>query len=641
MTARNNAHEDTSAGKTDAGETADLHDTSAGKRDARETTGLYDTSAGKTDARETAGLHDTSAGKADAGETAGLHKTSAGKAIPRMTIGVKGVLGIVLGVLTVTFGAGLLAAASYLISLSAVAGNIGVLTLPIVAVRFFGIGRAVCRYGERYLTHAATFAVGAQLRTRLYRAVERLSPLAWRTSQSEMARALVFDVDVWQEWYVRTLTPAVCALVTALIGAGVLAMIDVHLSLIYAVGAFFLIAVMPYALQRWTRTSRMAEEREQSALAEEVSEVVLGLTDARLLGAASIVREEAQQAIERLRQAQVRTGVQDALANGAVELTMHVTVWLTLVCACACVAEGTLGGVWLAAVVIGVSACMEAFLPMVGAVRYHETVRGVVHHLTEATDAPMRTGTLGCEAGDVVFDHVSLHADGRSIIDDVSFTVREGEHVAIVGASGSGKTTLTRLVYGHLLPDTGRVTVGGADTRELAQGAVERICAPIPQEIDLFAGTIADNVRLADPHALPARLTYAMEKSELRDLEASRTLTALGRELSGGQRQRIAIARYLMVADRPLAVWDEPLSHLSADMADRLARTLLATRDGRSLLLVTHRLDGLDAFDRILVMHEGRIIEQGSEAHLLAQNGHYARLKRAWQDSVDTSDEEG
>lgn len=556
-----------------------------------------------------------------------------------MMVQVKGACGIVLGVLTVLMGAGLLASASYLVSLASLPIGIGALTLPIVAVRFFGIGRAVCRYGERYLTHAATMAVATEIRTRLYGAAERLSPVR-EASRTDVARSLVLDADVLQEWYVRMLTPAVTASVTALVGTAVLYMVEPVLAGIYLGGAVLMSVVVPYVSARQTHKMSREVQEAQSALADGLTEMVLGLTDARLFGAQDTLREEQMRTIDRLRHAQVRVSVWEALMQGASELASHLTVWLIFVGACICVSEGRLQGVWLAAVVIGVSACMEAFLPMVSAVRYHDTARRVTRHMAKTIGAePLVRGTHKAKGGDISFDHVTYEAGGRIIADDVTFTVRRGEHIALVGASGSGKTTLLRLLYGYLRPSSGRITVGGIEVGDLADGEIESIIAPIPQEIDLFAGTLADNVRLADPSADEARLCEVWQKSEADDLPPERTVAALGRELSGGQRQRIAIARYLLTADRDIALWDEPLAHLSADTAARLHRTLMATRQNQTLLLVTHRLEGLADFDRILVLDGGRIVEQGTEQDLLARRGHYARLKRTQADTIDMQEE--
>ncbi|MBQ5636836.1 MAG: hypothetical protein IIV08_04695, partial [Selenomonadales bacterium] len=215
-----------------------------------------------------------------------------------MNVYVKGTLGILLGFLTIGMGAGLLASASYLISLSALMPNIGVLTLPIVAVRFFGIGRAVCRYGERYLTHAATFAILSRIRTDLYNALEPLAPMALGHARQDLSRTLVFDADILQEWYLRVLTPSVVAAMTYGVGAIVLAWISPSLALVYTAGALLVSALMPHLSRARARVLLTEKEAAEEKLSASLEELVHGLTDARSSGAESRFAEAEARHIE-------------------------------------------------------------------------------------------------------------------------------------------------------------------------------------------------------------------------------------------------------------------------------------------------------------------------------------------------------
>ena len=562
-----------------------------------------------------------------------------------MNVYGKGVFGILLGFLTVGMGAGLLASASYLISLSALMPNIGVLTLPIVAVRFFGIGRAVCRYGERYLTHAATFAILSRIRTELYNALEPLAPMALGHARQDLARTLVFDADILQEWYLRVLTPSVVAAMTYGIGAAVLAWISPSLALVYTAGALLVCIVMPHLSRARARTFLTEKEAAEEKLSASLEELVHGLTDARSGGAEKRFVEAERCHIEAVRVAEERLFLKQAAEDGVSETISHLTVAGILFFGVCAVTDGLLGGIWLAAVTLGVSACMEAFLPMTGALRFAFTVQRAKSHLRSVTDTPppVRGEQAASFADEVRFDNVSYMADGRAIVDGVSFAIKRGQKVAIVGASGSGKTTLTRLLLGYHHPTSGTVTFDGTPTTSLRAGEAEKRIAPIPQRIDVFGATVADNIRLAEPTADEDALLRAYRLAEMEEEDGSlsleRSLAAGGHELSGGQRQRIAIARYLLAKGRDLAVWDEPLTGLSADMAERIGIRLMDSLQGRALLLVTHRLSHLDDFDEILVMDNGRIIERGTEQDLLTLGGRYAEMKRTQLDWIDADDE--
>ena len=561
-----------------------------------------------------------------------------------MNVRIKGVCGILLGFLTVGMGAGLLGSAAYLISLSALMPNIGALTLPIVAVRFFGIGRAVCRYGERYLTHAATFAILSRIRTDLYNALEPLAPLSLGHAKQDLSRTLVFDADILQEWYLRVLTPSVVAGMTYLFGAAVLAWISPAMAVVFTLGALVMGIVVPHISRARSGALLTAKEEAEERLSASLDELVRGLADARAGGAEDIFAAQEERCIEAVRRAEYSLYTRQAVEDGISETVAHLTVALVLLFGVFAVEESLLPAIWLAAVTLGTSACMEAFLPMTNALRFSLAVQRAKHHLSAVTGIePLARGDgIAAFEREIRFDNVSFVSGGRSIVEDVSLTITRGKRIAIVGASGSGKTTLTRLLLGYHYPTKGSITYDGQATTSLRAGEAERIIAPIPQKIDIFGATIGDNIRLAEPSADQGALARAHRMAELDEGEAlgtDRLLAAGGRELSGGERQRIAIARYLLTEGRQLAVWDEPLTGLAADMAHRIGKRLTETLGDRALLLVTHRLTGLDTFDEILVMDGGRIIERGTEAELLARGGRYAEMKRAQSDWVDADDE--
>jgi ATP-binding cassette subfamily B protein len=222
------------------------------------------------------------------------------------------------------------------------------------------------------------------------------------------------------------------------------------------------------------------------------------------------------------------------------------------------------------------------------------------------------------------------------VLRDVSFTVPAGAVVAVVGPTGSGKSTLGALLCRLYEPPRGTVRVAGTDVLDLPVGRLRRSVGYVPQESFLFSRPLRDNVRLADETAGPERLEAVARRAGLtEDLAAfpggwDTVVGERGLTLSGGQRQRVALARALL-ADPPFLVLDDVLASVDAAKEWEITRALRAAASGRTTLLMTHRLKAAAEADAIVVLDEGRVVEQGRHADLLAAGGLYARLWRVQQ----------
>jgi ABC-type multidrug transport system fused ATPase/permease subunit len=197
------------------------------------------------------------------------------------------------------------------------------------------------------------------------------------------------------------------------------------------------------------------------------------------------------------------------------------------------------------------------------------------------------------------------------VLDGLSLRLDPGRRVALVGASGAGKTTVVNLLLRFLDPEAGRVTLNGRDLRAYRQDDVRAVIAVVGQEAHLFSASVRDNVALARPEAGDAEVLHALGRAGLGDWMESLPdgldthVGEEGRRLSGGQRQRVALARALL-ADAPVLVLDEPTAHLDPATAERLMADLLAAAGTRSVLLITHRPEGLALADEVVDLGEGR-----------------------------------
>ncbi|WP_303629848.1 amino acid ABC transporter ATP-binding/permease protein [Actinomadura madurae] len=229
--------------------------------------------------------------------------------------------------------------------------------------------------------------------------------------------------------------------------------------------------------------------------------------------------------------------------------------------------------------------------------------------------------------------------DAPYALDGISLDLMPGRRCAIVGPSGSGKTTLTSVLLRFLEPAGGRASLNGVDLRALTGDDVRRVIGLCAQDAHLFDSTIGENIRLARPAATDDEIRDVLRRARLLDWVETlpRGLDTHvgehGAQVSGGQRRRIALARALL-ADPPVLLLDEPGEHLDIATADALTADLLTATEGRTTLLVTHRLAGLDAVDEIVVLDGGRVADRGTHAALLSRPGPYRALWEREQATV-------
>jgi ATP-binding cassette subfamily B protein len=250
--------------------------------------------------------------------------------------------------------------------------------------------------------------------------------------------------------------------------------------------------------------------------------------------------------------------------------------------------------------------------------------------------APAAPVAMPPPRGAIAFDRVTFAyggAPGARVIDDLSFSIAPGERVALVGASGAGKSTVFQLIMRFYDSRQGKVLVDGVDVRTVDPRELRACIAPVPQDPSIFGGTVSENIAYGRPEADEAAIEAAARRAAadgfIREL-ASGYATELGERgvtLSGGQKQRLAIARAIL-KDAPILLLDEATSALDAHNEAQVQAALDDVMTGRTTLVIAHRLATVQKADRILVMDEGRIVEEGTHAALVAKGGVYANLAR-------------
>ncbi|MBV9940692.1 MAG: thiol reductant ABC exporter subunit CydC, partial [Solirubrobacterales bacterium] len=521
---------------------------------------------------------------------------------------------VILGALTVVFGVGLMASAGYLISRAAERPPILSLMVAIVAVQAFGLGRPVMRYLERLASHDMALRMLGRVRTRVYGRLEPLAPAELDCYRhGDLLSRMVADVDAQQNLYLRSLEPALVALVAGAVSAGAAAAFLPAAGVVLAAGLLTAGVVVP-ALSGWL--GARAAQRQAGARGELSAELV------ELMRASpEVVAFGAEQAgLARVRAADralVKLARRDALAAGAGDglglMVAGATVVAVLELAVSASAQGHLDRVLIATLALLALASFEAVTPLGAAARELFATLAAGRRLLELTggkaavqDSP-RPAPAPSWPFALALEHVRARypRQPRPALEGVSLRLQAGERIALLGPSGAGKTTIVNLLLRFLDPEVGAVTLAGRDLRDYDQEGVRRVIAVAGQDSHLFSASIRDNVRLARPDASDCDVEQALRRARIWDWigELADGLDTLvgeeGRELSGGQRQRIVLARALL-ADAPVLVLDEPTAHLDPETANELVRDVFSAAGDQTVLLITHRDEGLELVDRVV-----------------------------------------
>lgn len=551
-------------------------------------------------------------------------------------------LGIILAILTLLASIGLLTLSGWFLAGTSLAGFAGIYSfnymLPAAGVRGAAIFRTAGRYFERLVSHDATFRVLSHLRVFTFKKILPLSPggIA-RFRQGELLNRLVADVETLDHLYIRVISPIIAAFVVIMAIMFGLGLIDARLANTLGGIMLTLLIVLPFVFYYAGKPIGRDLTDLRGQYRTVLTSMLQGQAELTVFGALPRFRQNLAQLeakwLHRQAQQANLTGLSQSLMILASGLTATLILWLA--------ADGIDNSFMPEALIALFTFCALAAFESLAPV----TV--AFQHLGQVMTSATRISHLIEQKPDVTFPEKGGEKNNRAtltmhnvcftyptqpmqVINHVDLTIEAGQHIALLGKTGCGKSTLLQLINRAFDPTHGTISLNNLPIADYDEATLRSMMSVVPQRVHVFSHTLRENLTMAKEDATDEELKHVIQQVGLGQLlENDEGLNAWmgdgGRQLSGGEQRRLGLARALL-HNAPLVLLDEPTEGLDADTEQQILALLHQHCQGKAVLMITHRLHGLDKMDKICVMDGGKIVETGTHASLLQQQGHYAKF---------------
>ncbi len=563
---------------------------------------------------------------------------------PRLLVFTKGVRWriagtVAIGLLAVGLGIARLGLLGWLIGLVFAGRDVTSLDGPILAIALVMVLRGAAEHWRAVVAHETAARVQKALRRTLYDRIAALGPgTVGRQRSGALTLSMIDGVEQLETYFGQFLPQFLIALLSPLMIFAVVAFIDLPVASVML--AFALIALFgPGLWHRWDVRNSIGRMKAYASFASEFLDSIQGLATLKAFGQGKARADKLEvEARDLFRRTMWVLGT-NALARGITDTAIACGAATALIYGAARVEAGAMS---LTSLLVILMLGIEIFRPMreLRTVLHQGMVglsaaQGIYRILDDTpavADVPPRPLDTAL-APSIAFEEVRFAYPGtrRTVHEGLSFRAEAGERLGLVGPSGGGKSSIVRLLLRFYDPDAGRITLGGHDLRSLSFAQIRSLISVVNQDTFLFHGTVEDNIRLGKPGASQRELEDAARAANIHDFILSlpqgygTIIGEKGIKLSGGQRQRLAIARALL-RDTPILVLDEALSAVDAENEAVIQEALDRLMQGRTTLILAHRLSSVIDCDRILVLDGGRVAEQGTHETLMRSGGVYAGL---------------
>jgi len=563
---------------------------------------------------------------------------------PRLLVFTKGVRGriaaaVAIGLLSIGLGVARLGLLGWLIGQVFAGVPASSLMLPVALIALVMVLRGLAEHLRAVVAHETAARVQKRLRRVIYDKIASLGPgTVGRQRSGGLTLSLIDGVEQLETYFGQFLPQFLIALLSPLLIFAVVAFIDLPVALVMLAAA--LVALFAPALwHKWDIGHSRRRQKSYASFAAEFLDSIQGLATLKAFGQGKARADKLEVEARELFRSTMWVLATNTLARGITDTSIACGAAAALIFGAVRVEAGAMT---LASLLVILMLGVEIFRPM-------RELRTVLHQgmvgLSAAQgiykildDHPSVADALPrpldkALAPVIAFEDVRFAYPGtrRTIHNSLTFRAAAGERLGIVGPSGGGKSSIVRLLLRFYDPDQGRITLGGHDLRTLSFAQIRSLISVVNQDTFLFHGTVEENIRLGRPEASEADLVEAARAANIHDFIESlpqgyaTVIGEKGIKLSGGQRQRLAIARALL-RDTPILVLDEALSAVDAENEAVIQEALDRLMQGRTTLILAHRLSSVIDCDRILVLDGGHVAEEGRHDYLMARGGVYATL---------------
>ncbi|NUU60402.1 thiol reductant ABC exporter subunit CydC [Paenibacillus agri] len=545
------------------------------------------------------------------------------------------VIAILGGFIAGIAGVFLFSTSGYLISQTVFMPPLYTLIVLTSLVKMLGLLRAGSRYGERLYSHRATFSMLSRLRTTFFAKLIPLTPGVLNKKRSgDLLAQIVGDVESLQFYFLRVAYPPVIVVMVFLATILFTSVFSIWIAALFVLGMIVVAFVVPAIVLIGQRKIVGHVRGQRAALSTEFTEVLYGFRELKVYGQLKQREQQLQNISADLAAGQRREAGHLLLGQSLHTFVTFLISWGVLVLGASLIMKGQLAGVFLAMLVMASLTVFEEAAAMATLPAYKQDSEHAANRLTETVQAAKEEsspsgGLLSVQQGvSVKLSDIAFQYEGewRPALKNISLELPPGSKTAIVGPSGSGKSTIVDLLLGLRKPTEGEIRINDVLLEDLNETSIWAAANVVLQHNHFFRGTLRENLLLQGEDYSDEVLTETLGKAGLPNKSLSDLVYENGENLSDGEKQRLAIAR-VMLRKGKLWILDEPTSSLDYVTEQRVLGHIYEQAAEDTLLLICHRLIGLDQMDQIVVVDQGRIVERGSYSELMEQQGYFYEMK--------------